>query len=125
MLVNQNARNRSEKMQVQQPMVSNCGASAGGGNGSSGMDEKASATLSINRYNMVFAQSIQVNKDEKSLTHKNSSDNISIHNSIADPTEFNGILNRVPSNSSYLNKISHSNIVFNQAVEQRKKKPEQ
>lgn len=49
--------NRSEKMQVQQPMVSNCGASAGGGNGSSGMDEKASATLS-NRFHMVFAQTI-------------------------------------------------------------------
>ena len=88
------------------------GASAGGGNGSSGvMDDKASATLSINRFNMVFAQTtIQVNKDEKSLTHKNSSDNISIHNSIPDPGEYIGGLNRVPSNSSYLNKITHSNI---------------
>jgi hypothetical protein len=86
------------------------GASAGGGNGSSGvMDDKASATLSINRFNMVFAQTI-VNKEEKSLTHKNSSDNMSIHNSIADPGEYNGGLNRVPSNSSYLNKITHSNI---------------
>jgi|LauGreDrversion4_2_1035121.scaffolds.fasta_scaffold1013723_2 hypothetical protein len=105
MLVNQNGRNRSEKMQVQQPMIS--GAS---GNGSSGvMDDKASATLSINRFNMVFAQTT-VNKEEKSLTHKNSSDNMSIHNSIADPGEYNGGLNRVPSNSSYLNKITHSNI---------------
>jgi hypothetical protein len=74
------------------------GASAGGGNGSSGvMDDKASATLSINRFNMVFAQTT-INKEEKSLTHKNSSDNMSIHNSIADPGEYNGGLNRVPSN---------------------------
>jgi hypothetical protein len=91
-------------------MINNCGASAGGGNGSSGMmDDKASATLSINRFNMVFAQTT-INKDEKSLTHKNSSDNMSIHNSIADTIEYMGGLNRVPSNSSYLNKITHSNI---------------
>ncbi len=87
MLVNQIAKNKSEKMHVpQQPMTSNYAASAH--NGSSGMDEKASATLSINRNNMVFAHTIQATKDEKSLTHKNSSDNISIHNSMADPGEF-------------------------------------
>ena len=110
MLMGNNIGNRSEKMQVQ-PIVN--------GNGSSGHDDKASASLSINRYNMVFAQTIQNNKEEKSLTYKNSSENFSIQNSIADPGEVGsqgghiGGLNRVPSNSSYLNKISHTNIVVN------------
>jgi hypothetical protein len=69
-----------------------------------------SVSLSINRYNMVFAAT-QNNKDggvgTGPLTQKNSSENMSISQSIPDP-DVGGRMIRVPSNSSYLNRISHS-----------------
>lgn len=75
-----------------------------------------SVSLSINRYNMVFAQT-QNNKDGGTgpLTQKNSSENMSISQSIPDP-DVGRVMIRVPSNSSYLNRISHSGHNVKQAL---------
>jgi hypothetical protein len=72
---------------------------------------------------MIFASTYN-NKDlqnEKSLTHKNSSE--SLAQSVPEPEssdKFNGrageVMRRVPSNSSYINKISHSGLNVKQAL---------
>ena len=97
------------------------GGHSGSNNSGGDPEMKGSASLSINRYNMIFAQTIQNNRDlqDKSLTMKNSSENMSVN----DPGDGsnNQVMRRVPSNSSYLNKISHTNINVNLALEQRKK----
>ena len=67
-----------------------------------------SVSLSINRYNMVFAQTTNNRDFPQALTNKNSSENASV--------EAERVMNRVPSNSSYLNKISHSGNNVKQAL---------
>ena len=67
-----------------------------------------SVSLSINRYNMVFAQTTNNRDLPQALTNKNSSENASV--------EAERVMNRVPSNSSYLNKISHSGNNVKQAL---------
>lgn len=74
-----------------------------------------SGSMNINRDNMVFAQSKNAKESEQvSLTHKNSSDNISNAQSLPDANESERrggggkMMSRVPSNSSYINRMSHS-----------------
>lgn len=75
--------------------------------------QQLSEEMKINRQYMIFAQT---HKEERSLTHKNSSDNISIAQSVQEGDDPREVVRRVPSNSSYLNKINHSGLNVKQAL---------
>jgi hypothetical protein len=72
-----------------------------------------SGSMNINRDQMVFVPS-KNNKEGQnlSLTHKNSSDKMSIAQSVPDPEgsekQPRQVMSRVPSNSSYINQVSHT-----------------